>query len=175
MLHCCSNRHQKQEENIILISIFFWNSVLCFKKIIQERIMEFKHVIFSFWPWPVRMTLLWRYGFRRTILRLKYFKPIWQNRPLGPRGAGNKAGGRGWKWLEEGETADNQVTAPILTPLQRQSKQIFMLQRGKSRPKSNFSFHLIKTLPKAQRTRGLSSYHKFLHNSWQNFNFRILI
>ena len=48
VLHCCSNRHQKQEENIIVILIFFWNSVLCFKKIIQERIMEFKHLIFSF-------------------------------------------------------------------------------------------------------------------------------
>ena len=43
---------------------------------------------------------------------IEIFKPIWQNRPLGPRGAGNKAGGRGWKWLEEGESADNQVTAP---------------------------------------------------------------
>ena len=29
-----------------------------------------------------------------------------------------------------------------------------------------------KTLPKAQRTRGLSSYHKFKHKSW-NFIFRI--
>ena len=29
------------------------------------------------------------------------------------------------------------------------------------------------TLPKAQRTRGLSSYHKFLHKSWSNFNFTI--
>ena len=26
-----------------------------------------------------------------------------------------------------------------------------------------------KTLPKAQRTRGLSSFHKFLHKSWSNF------
>ena len=32
----------------------------------------------------------------------------------------------------------------------------------------------FKTLPKAQRTRGLSSYHKLLHKSWSN-NFRILI
>ena len=32
-----------------------------------------------------------------------------------------------------------------------------------------------KTLPKAQRTRGLSSYHNFLHKSWSNFNFRISI
>ena len=31
----------------------------------------------------------------------------------------------------------------------------------------------IKTLPKAQRTRGLSSYHKFKHKSWSNFIFRI--
>ena len=30
-----------------------------------------------------------------------------------------------------------------------------------------------KTLPKAQRTRGLSSYHKFKHKSWPNFIFRI--
>ena len=30
-----------------------------------------------------------------------------------------------------------------------------------------------KTLPKAQRTRGFSSYHKFLHKSWSNFIFRI--
>ena len=29
-----------------------------------------------------------------------------------------------------------------------------------------------KTLPKAQQTRGLSSYHKFKHNSWSNFIFR---
>jgi len=28
-------------------------------------------------------------------------------------------------------------------------------------------------LPKAQRTRGLSSYHKFKHKSWPNFIFRI--
>ena len=34
---------------------------------------------------------------------------------------------------------------------------------------------LEQTLPKAQKTRGLSSYHKFLHNSGSNFNFRILI
>ena len=33
----------------------------------------------------------------------------------------------------------------------------------------------LKTLPKAQRTRGLSSYHKLVHKSWSNFNFRILI
>ena len=32
---------------------------------------------------------------------------------------------------------------------------------------------LVKTLPKAQRTRGLSSYHKFKHKSWSNFIFRI--
>ena len=41
---------------------------------------------------------------------------------------------------------------------------------------------IIQTLPKAQRTRGLSSsyqsnflrsYHKFEHNSWSNFIFRI--
>ena len=31
-----------------------------------------------------------------------------------------------------------------------------------------------KTLPKAQRTQGLSSYHKFLHKSWSNLNFSIL-
>ena len=31
-----------------------------------------------------------------------------------------------------------------------------------------------KTLPKAQRTRGLSSYHNFWHKSWSNFNFRNL-
>ena len=31
----------------------------------------------------------------------------------------------------------------------------------------------IETLPKAQRTRGLSSYYKLLHKSWSN-NFRIL-
>ena len=30
-----------------------------------------------------------------------------------------------------------------------------------------------KTLPKAQRTRGLSSFHKFKHKSWSNFIFRI--
>ena len=30
-----------------------------------------------------------------------------------------------------------------------------------------------ETLPKAQRTRGLSSYHNFLHKSWSNFNFRL--
>ena len=29
-----------------------------------------------------------------------------------------------------------------------------------------------KTLPKAQRTRGLSSYHNLWHKSWSNFNFR---
>ena len=28
-------------------------------------------------------------------------------------------------------------------------------------------------MPKAQRTRGLSSYYKFLHKSWSNFIFRI--
>ena len=33
----------------------------------------------------------------------------------------------------------------------------------------------IETLPKAQRTRGLSSYHKFKHKSWSNFIFRISI
>ena len=33
----------------------------------------------------------------------------------------------------------------------------------------------IEKLPKAQRTRGLSSYHKFLHKYWSNFDFRILI
>ena len=33
--------------------------------------------------------------------------------------------------------------------------------------------HYIKTLPKAQRTRGLSSYQKFKHKSWSNFIFRI--
>ena len=31
----------------------------------------------------------------------------------------------------------------------------------------------FQTLPKAQRTRGLSSYHKFKHKSWSNFIFRI--
>ena len=31
----------------------------------------------------------------------------------------------------------------------------------------------IKTLPKAQRTRWLSSYHKLLHKSWSNSIFRI--
>ena len=36
------------------------------------------------------------------------------------------------------------------------------------------TWDLSKTLPKAQRTRGLSSYHKLLHKSWSN-NFRILI
>ena len=30
-----------------------------------------------------------------------------------------------------------------------------------------------QTLPKAQRTQGLSSYHKFKHKSWSNFIFRI--
>ena len=30
-----------------------------------------------------------------------------------------------------------------------------------------------KTLPKAQRTRGLSSYHKFKYKSWSNFILRI--
>ena len=30
-----------------------------------------------------------------------------------------------------------------------------------------------KTLPKAQRTRGFSSYHKFLHKSWSNFIFNL--
>ena len=30
-----------------------------------------------------------------------------------------------------------------------------------------------QTLPKAQRTRGLSSYHKFKHESWSNFILRI--
>ena len=34
---------------------------------------------------------------------------------------------------------------------------------------------LEKTLPKAQRTRWLSSYHKFLHKSLSNFIFRISI
>ena len=33
--------------------------------------------------------------------------------------------------------------------------------------------NIEKTLPKAQRTRGLSSYHKFLHKSWSNFILRI--
>ena len=32
---------------------------------------------------------------------------------------------------------------------------------------------LKQTLPKAQRTWGLSSYYKFLHKSWSNFIFRI--
>ena len=32
---------------------------------------------------------------------------------------------------------------------------------------------VYKTLPKAQRTRGLSSYHKFKHKYWSNFIFRI--
>ena len=31
----------------------------------------------------------------------------------------------------------------------------------------------IQTLPKAQRTRGLSSYYKLLHKSWSNYIFRI--
>ena len=31
----------------------------------------------------------------------------------------------------------------------------------------------LKTLPKAQRTRGLSSYYKLLHKSWSNYIFRI--
>ena len=39
---------------------------------------------------------------------------------------------------------------------------------GKGRP--GFT---VKTLPKAQRTRGLSSYHKFKHKSWSYFIFRI--
>ena len=30
-----------------------------------------------------------------------------------------------------------------------------------------------ETLPKAQRTRGLSSYHKYKHKFWSNFIFRI--
>ena len=33
----------------------------------------------------------------------------------------------------------------------------------------------VKILPKAQGTRGLSSYHKILHKSWSSFNFRIMI
>ena len=33
----------------------------------------------------------------------------------------------------------------------------------------------LKTLPKAQQYRGSSSYHKFLHKPWSNFNFRISI
>ena len=36
-----------------------------------------------------------------------------------------------------------------------------------------FSWSHLETLPKAQRTRGLSSYHKFKHKSWSNFIFRI--
>ena len=34
-------------------------------------------------------------------------------------------------------------------------------------------YYQIKTWPKAQLTRGLSLYHKFLHKTWSNFNFRI--
>ena len=37
----------------------------------------------------------------------------------------------------------------------------------------SLSISSSKTLPKAQRTRGLSSYHKFKHKSWSNFIFRI--
>ena len=42
----------------------------------------------------------------------------------------------------------------------------WMLFKIQSQPKP-------KTLPKAQRTRGLSSYHKFKHESWSNFILRI--
>ena len=38
---------------------------------------------------------------------------------------------------------------------------------------SFFACFYLKTLPKAQRTQGLSSYHKFKHKSWLNFIFRI--
>ena len=35
------------------------------------------------------------------------------------------------------------------------------------------SYSKVKTLPKAQRTRGLSLSHKFKHKSWSNFILRI--
>ena len=40
-------------------------------------------------------------------------------------------------------------------------------------PCINATISIIKTFPKAQRTRGLSSYHKFKHKPWSKFIFRI--
>ena len=49
------------------------------------------------------------------------------------------------------------------------------LDLGKYNPDFRWDIKNEVTLSKAQRTRGLSSYHKFLRKSWSNFNFRISI
>ena len=47
-------------------------------------------------------------------------------------------------------------------------------QQPNSQPSiSTLLYCKIRTLPKSQRSRGLSSYHKFIHKSWSNFIFRI--
>ena len=64
----------------------------------------------------------------------------------------------GW-WLEQ--SVPGQVLLPLV---QEQCHRVSTI---------NMIF-INKTLPKAQRTRGLSSYHKFKHKSWSNFIFKIL-
>ena len=57
--------------------------------------------------------------------------------------------------------------------LKRVRKSVRLVNLGKGKkPVAKECKIGIKTLPKAQRTRGLSSYHNFRHKSRSNFNFR---
>ena len=64
------------------------------------------------------------------------------------------------KWLVDKVIADKKLCKHRLWCQQEVSKNV------------NHAFE-EETLTKAWWTRGLSSYHKFVHKSWSNFNFRI--
>ena len=68
-------------------------------------------------------------------------------------------------WDELEHHSFSSILSPFLTTFS-EMKPIVSWQRPWSE---------IKTLPKTQRTRGLSSYHKFKHKSWSNFKFKISI
>ena len=54
--------------------------------------------------------------------------------------------------------------------------KVLTLEAGTCPPTTRRALTIIKkTLPKAQRTRGLCSYHKFLHTSWSNSESRVSI
>ena len=61
----------------------------------------------------------------------------------------------------------------FFSPVRKLRTGLRIVLTGDPLPASSRPFQ--KTLPKAQRTRGLSLYRKFLHKSWSNFNSRISI
>ena len=79
---------------------------------------------------------------------------------------------------EMGKSDFPQLSPPacaLIRPLPRKwmSERKFMIIPINSLTQGVMTIVGMKTLPKAQRTRGLSSYQKFVHKYWSNFIFRI--